>query len=127
MPTGFASALTEGQPAQIDLGDDALPCLVVGFIGISLGLNLFWCLVAITCTVNPTLYFNVNWLPTYFNQERGMAAGSGELKWILTLIYLGLDLGYLVFGFATGGTIHERMRQSSDQLPQFEGPSTAAP
>ena len=33
MATGFASALSEGQPAQIDLGDDALPCLVVGFIG----------------------------------------------------------------------------------------------
>ena len=33
MPTGFASALSEGQPAQLDLGDDALPCLVVGFIG----------------------------------------------------------------------------------------------
>src|SRR3954453_9074483 len=31
MATGFASALSEGQPAQIDLGDDALPCLVVGF------------------------------------------------------------------------------------------------
>jgi cyanate permease len=56
--------------------------------------------LAITCTVNPTLYFNVNWLPTYFNQERGMAAGSSEMRWILTLIYLGLDLGYLAFGFA---------------------------
>ena len=33
MATGFASALSEGQPAQIDLGDDALPCLVVGFTG----------------------------------------------------------------------------------------------
>ncbi len=33
MPTGFASALAEGQPAQLDLGEDALPCLVVGFSG----------------------------------------------------------------------------------------------
>jgi hypothetical protein len=33
MPTGFASALSEGQPAQIDLGEAAVPCLVVGFIG----------------------------------------------------------------------------------------------
>src|SRR3954468_10764295 len=33
MATGFASALSEGQPAQIDLGEDAVPCLVVGFIG----------------------------------------------------------------------------------------------
>ena len=61
----------------------------------------FWCVIAITCTVNPTLYYNVNWLPTYFNQERGMAAGSPEMKWILTLIFLGLDLGYLAFGFAS--------------------------
>lgn len=61
----------------------------------------FWCVVAITSTVNPILYFNVNWLPTYFNQQRGMAPGAGEMKWILTLIYLGLDLGYLAFGFAS--------------------------
>jgi hypothetical protein len=33
MATSFASALSEGQPAQLDLGDDALPCLVVGFSG----------------------------------------------------------------------------------------------
>src|ERR1700750_2759334 len=33
MATGFASALSEGQPAQLDLGDDAVPCLVVGFQG----------------------------------------------------------------------------------------------
>ena len=33
MATGFASALSEGQPAQLDLGDEALPCLVVGFTG----------------------------------------------------------------------------------------------
>ena len=33
MATGFASALSEGQPAQIDRGEDALPCLVVGFTG----------------------------------------------------------------------------------------------
>src|ERR1700754_5098608 len=33
MATGFASALSEGQPAQIDLGEEAVPCLVVGFTG----------------------------------------------------------------------------------------------
>jgi hypothetical protein len=31
--TGFASALSEGQPAQLDLGEEAVPCLVVGFSG----------------------------------------------------------------------------------------------
>ena len=29
-----------------------------------------------------------------------MAAGSPDLKWILTLIFLGLDLGYIAFGLA---------------------------
>ena len=33
MAIGFASALSEGQPAQLDLGDAAVPCLVVGFTG----------------------------------------------------------------------------------------------
>src|SRR4051812_2239699 len=33
MATGFASALSEGQPAQIDLGEEAVACLVVGFTG----------------------------------------------------------------------------------------------
>src|SRR3954447_8768007 len=33
MATGFASALSEGQPAQIDLGEEAVACLVVGFVG----------------------------------------------------------------------------------------------
>jgi ACS family hexuronate transporter-like MFS transporter len=61
----------------------------------------FWLVAVITSTVNPILYFNVNWLPTYFNQERGVTSGSPEMKWVLTLIFLGLDLGYLVFGFAS--------------------------
>jgi hypothetical protein len=33
MAIGFASALSEGQPAQLDLGDEAVPCLVVGYTG----------------------------------------------------------------------------------------------
>jgi hypothetical protein len=33
MPTGFGSALSEGQPAQLDMGQEAVPCLVVGFDG----------------------------------------------------------------------------------------------
>jgi sugar phosphate permease len=62
---------------------------------------LFWLTAVITSTVYPSLYFNVNWLPTYFNQQRGVAPGSPEMKWILTLVFLGLDLGYLTFGFAS--------------------------
>src|SRR3954470_13605698 len=33
MATGFANALSEGQPAQLDLGDEAVACLVLGFTG----------------------------------------------------------------------------------------------
>ena len=59
----------------------------------------FWRVFAVAILVNPCLYFNVNWLPTYFVQQRGMQPGA-ELGWILTLIYLGLDLGYLFCGAA---------------------------
>lgn len=60
----------------------------------------FWLVAAITSTVNPILYFNVNWLPTYLNQERGIIVGSPDMKLLLTLVYLGLDLGYIAFGLA---------------------------
>jgi ACS family hexuronate transporter-like MFS transporter len=73
---------------------------VVASYGAILRSKAFWCVVVITSTVNPILYFNVNWLPTYFNQQRGMAAGSDEMKWILTAIFLALDLGYIAFGLA---------------------------
>lgn len=80
------------------------PPLPAGGVAASYGAILrtkaFWCVVVITSTVNPILYFNVNWLPTYFNQQRGMAAGSDEMKWILTAIFLALDLGYIAFGLA---------------------------
>lgn len=58
----------------------------------------FWRVFAVTILVNPCLYFNVNWLPTYFAQQRGLAPGK-ELGFALTLIYIGLDLGYLACGF----------------------------
>ena len=62
----------------------------------------FWRVFVVTILVNPCLYFNVSWLPTYFVQQRGFELG-GELGWILTLIYLGLDLGYLFTGAAILG------------------------
>jgi PilZ domain len=33
MATGFASVLSEGQPAQLDLGEEVVRCTVVGFTG----------------------------------------------------------------------------------------------
>lgn len=59
----------------------------------------FWRVFAITILVNPCLYFNVNWLPTYFVQERRVTPGR-FLGAVLTLIYVGLDAGYLTCGFA---------------------------
>jgi ACS family hexuronate transporter-like MFS transporter len=58
----------------------------------------FWRVFAVTILVNPCLYFNLNWLPTYFVQQRGLQQGK-ELGLALTLIFLGLDLGYLAAGF----------------------------
>jgi ACS family hexuronate transporter-like MFS transporter len=59
----------------------------------------FWKVFCVAILVNPCLYFNLNWLPTYFVQERKLELG-GELGWMLTLIYVGLDLGYLSCGAA---------------------------
>ena len=58
----------------------------------------FWRVFAISTLVNPCLYFNLNWLPVYFTQTHGLS--SGQLRWILTYIYLALDLGYLASGAA---------------------------
>lgn len=57
----------------------------------------FFPVLIVSMLVNPCLYFSVNWLPTYFAQQRGLTPGR-ELGWILTMIYLGLDIGNLVCG-----------------------------
>jgi len=55
--------------------------------------------LAVAVLVNPCVYFSVNWLPTYFAQQRGIAPGR-QMGWILTAIYLGLDLGNIACGGA---------------------------
>ncbi len=57
----------------------------------------FWRVFLVAVLVNPCLYFNVNWLPTYFVQEWKLPEGA-VLGGILTGIYLGLDAGYLACG-----------------------------
>src|SRR5262245_47336875 len=64
----------------------------------------FFPVLIVSILVNPCLYFSVNWLPTYFAQQRGVAPGR-QLGWILTLIYLGLDLGNLLCGTIILGLI----------------------
>jgi ACS family D-galactonate transporter-like MFS transporter len=56
----------------------------------------FWRVFTVSILVNPCLYFLLNWLPTFLSQQRGVAAD--KLQWDLTLMYLGLDLGYLFCG-----------------------------
>jgi MFS transporter, ACS family, hexuronate transporter len=53
--------------------------------------------LAVAGLVNPCLYFSVNWLPTYFAQQRGLSPGR-QMGWILTAIYLGLDIGNIACG-----------------------------
>jgi ACS family hexuronate transporter-like MFS transporter len=62
-------------------------------------LSQFWKVFAITITVNPILYFFLNWLPTYYRQQHGIGQGP-QLAGILTATFLGLDLGYLISGAA---------------------------
>lgn len=65
--------------------------------------------LAVAVLINPCLYFSVNWLPTYFAQQRGLSPGT-QLGWILTAIYLGIGLGNLLCG--TGVLAFTRQGQS---------------
>ena len=78
----------------------------------------FWRVFVVTILVNPCLYFNVSWLPTYFVQQRGFQPGA-ELGWILTLIYLGLDLGFLFTGAAVLGLTRRGWRLSRARTVVF--------
>jgi ACS family hexuronate transporter-like MFS transporter len=62
--------------------------------------------LAVAVLVNPCVYFSVNWLPLYFAQQRGLTPGR-QMGWILTAIYLGLDIGNV----ACGGGILALARQ----------------
>ena len=53
--------------------------------------------LVVAVLINPCLYFSVNWLPTYFAQQRGLSPGS-QLGWILTAIYLGVGVGNFLCG-----------------------------
>jgi ACS family hexuronate transporter-like MFS transporter len=53
--------------------------------------------LVVSILVNPCLYFSVNWLPTYFSQQRHVPLGR-QMGWILTAIYLGIDLGNIACG-----------------------------
>ena len=53
--------------------------------------------LVVAILINPCLYFSVNWLPTYFAQQRGLSPGS-QLGWILTAIYLGVGVGNFLCG-----------------------------
>jgi MFS family permease len=57
----------------------------------------FWYVLVVAVLVNPSLYYSVNWLPTYFAQARGLEPGR-QLVWILTLTYFALGLGNLTCG-----------------------------
>lgn len=82
------------EPAEERRPDRAKLSVVLGDIVKS---PRFFPVLAVAVLINPCLYFSVNWLPTYFAQQRGLTPGK-QLGWILTAIYLGLDLGNLLCG-----------------------------
>jgi len=60
----------------------------------------FWWVFVISITVNPSFYFTMNWLPTYFVQARHLVPGA-KLGGMLTFIYLALDIGNIGGGACT--------------------------
>lgn len=70
-----------------------------------LGRPQFWRVFCVTILVNPCLYFNVNWLPTYFSQEWNVDDTASTYAFLLTAIYFGLDAGYLACGFSVMGLV----------------------
>jgi ACS family hexuronate transporter-like MFS transporter len=67
------------------------------------GSGQFWRVWTVAILVNPCLYFSLNWLPKFLVDERGLSQGGATLGWVLTAIYVGLDLGYLASGAAVIG------------------------
>jgi len=60
----------------------------------------FWWVFVVSITVNPSFYFTMNWLPTYFVQARHLVPGA-KLGGMLTFIYLALDVGNIGGGACT--------------------------
>jgi MFS transporter, ACS family, hexuronate transporter len=60
----------------------------------------FWWVFMVSITVNPSFYFTMNWLPTYFVQARHLVPGA-KLGGMLTFIYLALDVGNIGGGACT--------------------------
>jgi len=60
----------------------------------------FWWVFVVSITVNPSFYFTMNWLPTYFVQARHLVPGV-KLGGMLTFIYLALDAGNIGGGACT--------------------------
>lgn len=82
--------------------EDDMPGRRTAAIAALLRTPQFWTVWVVAVLINPCLYFNLNWLPTYLKQERGLAS-SAELGWVLTAIFIGLDVGYLTCGAAALG------------------------
>ena len=60
-------------------------------------LRAFWLVFIITSLMNPCLYFFVNWTPSFLSQTYGIRDAATLAK-VLTAVFLGLDLGYLLCG-----------------------------
>jgi len=60
----------------------------------------FWWVFIVSITVNPSFYFTMNWLPTYFVQARHLVPGA-KLGGMLTFIYFSLDVGSIGGGALT--------------------------
>jgi ACS family hexuronate transporter-like MFS transporter len=80
-------------PGESDKQKEKLIRVVAGIVKSP----LFLPVLVVAILINPCLYFSVNWLPTYFAQQRALLPGA-QLGWILTAIYLGVGLGNFLCG-----------------------------
>jgi ACS family hexuronate transporter-like MFS transporter len=59
----------------------------------------FWVLVVVSISINICWHFLVNWIPTYFKDERGLDFGTGN--YLSTIPFLAADAGNLLGGWAS--------------------------
>jgi ACS family hexuronate transporter-like MFS transporter len=59
----------------------------------------FWGLIVASFFGNASLYFLMNWLPTYLVQDRGFKFNM-TLGGVVIIPFVGLDLGYITSGIA---------------------------
>jgi ACS family D-galactonate transporter-like MFS transporter len=74
----------------------------------------FWACVSGALFCIPIIHISSSWVPTYFRQQWGLEMNR-DLALSLLLIYMGLDLGFLLGGAAVRFLIHRGLQVGAAQ------------